>query len=209
MKDIVVSTAYFPTVAWFQQVLAANEIWLEKQENYTKQTYRNRCKILSTHGVQDLSIPLQHTQSKIKITEIVSDESQDWKRVHWQAIQSAYGKSPYFIHYAWRFEPYYKNKEVINLYAFNFSLIQEVFKALKLSLNLKQTESFEPVPSNKIDLRNAFHAKGTPRQAELIFEKRYYQSFPEKQDFVANLCILDLLFHQGPDAVLYLISPTN
>lgn len=209
MKSIVVSTAYFPPVAWFQQALAADEIWMEKQENYLKQTYRNRCKILGAHGIQDLSIPLQHTQSKIKINDVVSDESQAWKRVHWQAIQSAYGKSPYFIHYAWRFEPYFKNKEIVNLYAFNFGLIQEVFKSLKLSLNLNETENYENLPKNRIDLRNAFHAKGNPKQEELIFEKKYYQSFPEKHDFVANLCILDLLFHQGPDTVLYLINQTH
>ncbi len=204
MNSILLNTAYFPPIAWFQQALLADEIWIEKQENYIKQTYRNRCKILGAHGVQDLSIPVQHNQSKIRINELISDESQAWKRIHWQAIQSAYGKSPYFIHYAWRFEPYFKSKEVVNLYTFNFGLIQELNIALKLGLNLNETETYEHLPMNKIDLRNAFIAKGKPKQEELILKKKYYQSFPDKHEFVANLSILDLLFHQGPDAVLFL-----
>jgi hypothetical protein len=204
MKSVLLSTAYLPPIAWFQQALDAEEVWIEKEENYLKQSYRNRCKILGAQGLQDLSIPVQHLQSKPKITELSSDESQAWKRIHWQAIQSAYGKSPFFIHYAHRIEPYYLTKQVINLYNFNFGLIQEVSQALKLGLTLKETTDFEKAPEDKIDLRNHFLAKGNPREDELIVSKKYYQSFPEKYAFMPNLSILDLLFHQGPAAISFL-----
>lgn len=204
MKSILLSTAYLPPIAWFQQALAAEEVWIEKEENYLKQSYRNRCKILGAQGLQDLSIPVQHLQSKPKITQLSSDESQAWKRIHWQAIQSAYGKSPFFIHYAYRFEPYYQNKQAVNIYDFNLSLIKEVLQALKLTLNLKETAHFEKTPDTKIDLRNYFKSKGNPMEEELIVSKKYYQSFPEKFAFMPNLSILDLLFHQGPATISFL-----
>jgi hypothetical protein len=204
MQKILLSTAYFPCIAWFQHIIAANEIYLEGHENYTKQTYRNRTKIMTAQGVQDLIIPVLHASKKDKIKSLLSDENQQWKGKHWNAIQSAYGKAPFFIHYAWKFEHLFKDNSPVHLYTFNVTIIQLILKSLKVEIELKETSDFWVQPEAFKDLRNAFNAKGMPQEQELLTVKPYYQSFSEKYPFAPNLSILDLLFHQGPAALDYL-----
>jgi hypothetical protein len=204
MKKVLLPIAYLPPIAWFQHALQADEVWIEQYEHYTKQTYRNRCKIVGAHGIQDLSIPTQHQSQKIKISELQSDENIHWKRNHWLAIRAAYGKSPFFVHYAHLFEPYFLPKESVNVFEFNFGLIQTLLKCFKTPISLNLSREYEITPQDKEDLRNAFHGKGLPHASELLFEKKYYQSFPEKFDFFPNASAIDLLFHQGPAAVSFL-----
>lgn len=204
MQKILLSTAYFPCIAWFQQAIAADEVFIEAQENFVKQTYRNRTKIMTSQGIQDLIIPVLHASKKDKITQLLSDENQHWKSKHWNAIQSAYGKSPFFIHYAWKFEPLFIDPSPVHLFAFNFKLIQLLFKSLKIEIELKETSEFLVQPNEIKDLRNIYSAKGMPLENDLLHVKPYYQSFSEKYPFAPNLSILDLLFHQGPAALDYL-----
>lgn len=204
MQKILLSTAYFPCIAWFQHIIAADEIYLEGYENYTKQTYRNRAKIMTAQGVQDLIIPVLNNAKKDTIKSLQSDENQNWKGKHWNAIQSAYGKAPFFMHYAWKFEPLFKENSSIHLYQFNLNLIQLILKSLKVEVQLLETNEFLVQPEEFKDLRNAFNAKGIPTEQELMVVKPYYQSFSEKYPFAPNLSILDLLFHQGPAALDYL-----
>ena len=39
---------------------------------------------------------------------------------------------------------------------------------------------------------------------DLILEKPYFQVFARKYGFVPNLSFMDLVFNDGPDAILYL-----
>jgi hypothetical protein len=204
MQRILLSTAYFPCIAWFQRAIAEEEIYLESHESFVKQTYRNRTKIMTSQGVQDLIIPVLHASKKDKIKSLQSDENQHWKGKHWNAIQSAYGKAPFFMHYAWKFEPFFKENSSIHLYQFNLDLIQLILKSLKVEVQLMETSEFSVQPEELKDLRNAFNAKGIPSEQELMLVKPYYQSFSEKYPFAPNLSILDLLFHQGPAALDYL-----
>ncbi len=202
----VLSTAYLPSISWFQQAIIGGEFYIEAKENYVKQSYRNRSKILSANGILDLTLPTIHTNGKQLITDVKINENEPWRKQHWQAICSAYGKSAFFLYYRDSLEHLYLSDNQKYLFEWNNALIKLMGKHLKVELNLKFTEEFELLPINKIDLRNHFHAKGNPRENELIFTKKYYQVFAEKFSFVPNLSVLDLLFNVGPISADYLVQ---
>ena len=205
----IFSTAYLPPIAWFQQALQCNNIVLEVHENYGKQSYRNRCKILSANGVLDLSIPIVHQKNKQQITAVLTQENEPWRKIHWQAICSAYGKSAFFLYYRDAFENIYLQKESTQLFGLNQQFIQLIFKLLKLDYSLHFTSAFEAQISIGSDYRNSFQAKNPSIGSELLFEKKYYQVFAEKFAFEPNLSILDLLFNVGPLSKDYLVQPNN
>ena len=97
---ILVSTAYLPPVEYFSLISHADEIYVEREENYLKQSYRNRCYILSSHGRQLLSVPVYlGSQHKTPVKEIRIDYSKRWQQVHLRAITASYSSSPYFQFY--------------------------------------------------------------------------------------------------------------
>lgn len=193
-----------PSIAWFQQVCAADKVILEKAENYQKQSYRTRCKILTANGVMDLSIPVLHGNGKQLISEVFTQETENWRKQHWQAICSAYGKSAFFLFYRDALEKFFLKSEPVNLFEHNLALIDLLLKQLKLKKEFEFTTSYEPKPTELTDLRNSFHAKGNPLESELLFKETYFQVFAEKFPFQSNLSVLDLLFNVGPIAANYL-----
>lgn len=203
-KVILLSTAYLPPIAWFQHLLQAEKVYLEQYENYSKQSYRNRCKILTANGSMDLSIPIQH-MGKQPINEVLIQEAEMWRKQHWQAICSAYGKSAFFLYYKDAFEPFFQAGSSINLFEHNLKLIQLVLRFLKMNIPIELTESFETMPTDKIDLRNHFQAKTNAPSQELLLNKPYLQVFSEKYNFQPNLSVLDVLFNQGPVAKEFII----
>jgi hypothetical protein len=191
---------YLPCIAWFQHALKFEEIQIEAFENYQKQTYRTRCRVLSANGVQVLNIPIkQISGEKTLISKIQIDEEIDWRKQHWQTMISAYGKSAYFLYYRDAFEAYFE-KEESTLFEFNLGLIQLVLKCLKLNLSIEKTLEYNKNLEENLDFRNRFSAKNPNPENELLINKKYWQVFEEKFGFTPNLSILDLLFNLGPDA---------
>ncbi|MDZ4666951.1 MAG: WbqC family protein [bacterium] len=205
-QAILLTTAYLPSIAWFQQAVLAEPMYLETQENYLKQSYRNRCKILTANGVLDLIVPVVHADKKQLITQIAIQDTAHWRKQHWQAICSAYGKSAFFLYYRDPIEQLYFGSNQTHLFDFNLAFIKLIAKFLKLNLSPIFTQNYEKQTGEKLDLRTAFHAKGGPNADELLFEKKYFQVFAEKFEFVPNLSILDLLFNVGPLSKDFLVK---
>ena len=98
---LLLSTAYLPPAFYFRLIRDAETVFIEGEENYIKQTYRNRCRILSTGGVLNLTVPVtKGGKLKIKVKDIRIDWSKRWQQVHLGAITSAYGRSPFFMYYS-------------------------------------------------------------------------------------------------------------
>jgi len=205
MELQVLNIAYLPPIAWFQHALTAESILIESHENYLKQTYRNRCKILSANGILDLSIPIIHQSGKQLISEILTQENEPWRKQHWQAICTAYGKSAFFLYYRDALEKFYLKSEPVKLFHYNLALLKLLLKMLKIDKQIIFTSRFEPNANHSNDLRYYFNAKGNPKPAELVREQAYFQVFAEKFPFQANLSILDLLFNVGPISKDYLL----
>jgi hypothetical protein len=197
---ILVSTAYLPPVEYFLQISKADEVFVEREENYLKQSYRNRCYILSAHGPQLLSVPVYlGSQHKTPIKEIRIDYSKRWQQVHLRAITASYNSSPYFQFYFENFEKII-SKKIDFLIDLNMELTESVLKMLKLQIKLTYTTNFEPVSEEE----NDFRYKISPKEESQFRVKKYIQVFGTGKRFVQGLSIIDLIFNIGPEAVDYL-----
>jgi hypothetical protein len=197
---IVVSTAYLPPVEYFSMISRADEIVVEREESYLKQTYRNRCYILSAHGRQMLSVPiLLGSLHKTPIKEIRIDYSKRWQQVHLRAMTASYSSSPYF-------EFYFENIEKIIsrnhsfLLELNTELTETLTDILKIKKKIGFTNAYEPegIPAND------FRYRITPKDESGFVAKEYIQVFNKGEGFVTRLSIIDLIFNMGPEADKYL-----
>lgn len=197
---MLLSTAYFPPIAWFGRALRSDGLVLEAKEHFIKQTWRNRCRIYGGNGPIDLIIPVDHHDRwRTPIDALRVSHETDWKKLHWKSIRSAYGKAPYFDFYADAIEQCYRSDASELLFAFNESCLRCAFKLLKRETNWKHSDSFTPY--SETDPRLILSTVDTPHVSDL---PHYYQSFADRHGFLSNLSVLDLLFHLGPKSVDYL-----
>jgi hypothetical protein len=197
---ILVSTAYLPPVEYFSLISQADEVLIEVEENYLKQSYRNRCYILSEHGPQLLSIPVYlGSQHKTPLKEIRIDYSKRWQQVHLRAITASYNSSPYFQFYFENIEKII-SKKIDFLIDLNMELMESVLKMLKIKIGITYTTNFKPVG----EAENDFRYKISPKKESQFFVKEYMQVFEICNCFVQGLSIIDLIFNMGPEAVDYL-----
>lgn len=201
MQPVVLEIQYLPPVQYFSKLAAFPVVFIEACEHYVKGSYRNRCHIAAVNGIQRLSIPLRKGKNErqpIREVQIAYDEP--WQTQHWQAIRSAYGSSPFFVHYADVLEPFFKKNKITHLWDFNLELLQLFVKLMGLKTELRFTETYEPIPADKLDFREKIHPKHP--FIDEAFQATYYpQVFEDRHGYLENLSILDLLFCSGPAAV--------
>jgi hypothetical protein len=193
---------YLPCVAWFALAADASEIWLEKQEHFVKQTFRNRCYIITEHGLDSLHVPLIHPVIKTRICDIRIDNSQKWLNNHWRSIASAYGKSPFFEYYCDEFHEILFRKHDL-LYDLNRELLTMCLRWLKWELPVKETMTYEKTPSwadRQVirDFRGLLSPKKPDNTAKVYRPVAYAQVFGNA--FVENASLIDLIFCCGPEA---------
>lgn len=197
---VLVSTAYLPPSEYFSLILKADEILIEKEENYLKQSYRNRCYILSAHGPQLLTVPVYlGSIHKTSIKDIRIDYSKRWQKVHLGAIVAAYNSSPYFQFYFDEIEHVIsaKNEFLLDL---NMQLSELIMKMMKMKVKPAYTTHFESPGSKEYDYRYSL----SPKKTSGYRVKEYMQVFSEGNGFVQGLSVLDLIFNTGPEAGSYL-----
>ena len=185
--------------------LSPSVVYIEACENFQKQSYRNRCRFYGAEGVQTLSFPILHEGGthKIPISEIKIDYKTPWVQQHERAIVSAYGMSAYF--------DYYKDELFAileagyeRLFDLNIALIRFFIDKTGIKVDLRLTQDYEREPQME-DLRESIHPK-RPNTilSDLDLEKPYFQVFAPKYGFQSDLSIMDLLFNEGPDSILFL-----
>ena len=202
MNELIVSTAYLPPIAFFVSIVETKRITVEQHENYLKQTYRNRCHILSANGILPLSIPVIKTDGNhTKLINIQISNINNWQLNHWRAIESAYNKSPFFLYYRDELEAFYLRK-FNNLLEFNSELLSFLLRKIGLKIEIIFSDDFLSIQNEENDLRFKF----SPKKEEVIQFPHYYQVFEEKFGFIPNLSIIDLLFNEGPETLNYLES---
>ncbi len=201
LKTIILSTAYLPPIEYVA-LLLQNNVQLERQEHFQKQSFRNRAHILSGNGVQALTVPVVNGNKEFPIEEACIDYSTSWQRDHWRSIVSAYNNSPYFLYYEDAIRPFYEQRHT-HLTTFNEALLKTILQLLRIDCHWQYTIDYERAPEP--DYRKLIHPK---RQAEAMYPLRitdsYAQVFEDRFPFTPNLSIIDLLFNEGPQTVSYL-----
>jgi len=199
-KHILLSTAYFPTVAYMSCFELAEKVTIEKHENYRKQTYRNRMELLSANGKLSLNVPVKHNQgNSLNISEARINFSEKWQLQHIRAIQSAYSQAPYYEFYADDYLHIIKNAPE-HLFELNLTILKKLLEDFEIDVEYDFSEKFQKDYDYLLDLRNVIDPK-----SDLNFEylAPYQQVFNEKFTFVNQLSALDLLFNAGPESWKY------
>lgn len=198
--NILVHPTYFPSIAQCVVLIQAQETTFEVCDNYQKQTYRNRMTIYGTQGKMPLTVPVEYSQKNRQLyKDIQISNVENWQDLHWKSIQAAYSSSPFFEFYEHDLLPLFK-KPVNNLMDFNFECLEAVLECLQHPLHYKLNISFEVDPEGLIDYRYLVdHRKEKSQDLQ-----SYVQVFDDRHGFQSNLSILDLIFNEGPNALLYL-----
>ena len=98
-KQMILPTAYFAPLGWFEHYMQGDAV-IEAYESFPKQTFRNRCVILSPQGERlTLSVPVRKAGSKQLTKDVEISYNTHWQHIHRQAIMSAYRRTPYYDYY--------------------------------------------------------------------------------------------------------------
>lgn len=206
--SIILSSAYNAPIQYYTKFLLGEDILIEQHETYVKQSYRNRCIINATDGAMPLSIPVVYSSSeRTKMNDVLISDHGNWQHTHWNAIVSAYNSTPFFEYYRDDYEQLYF-QEYVSLIDFNDRLLRLTLQNLHLQdVKFNYTSCYyESQLEGDIDYRNSIHPKQNYSQDERFVAKEYYQIFADRNGFIPNLTILDLLFNMGNESILVLQS---
>ena len=197
---ILLPVFYLPPISWFSVFLKEDaEIIFETFENYPKQTFRNRTEIYGANGRLSLIIPIKHTGKRV-LHEIEMSPLDDFRKLHWKSIKTAYQCSPYFEYYEDQLEEIFTFKSNF-LLEFNLNALKILQKVLKTERAYSLNTEYIKNPS-EVSYREKFSAK---QESEFEMEE-YFQTFSVKYGFLKDLSILDLICNKGPEALTYLKS---
>jgi hypothetical protein len=192
-NNIILSTAYLPPLSYVKAMQTAENCFIENQETYQRQSYRNRTHIYSPNGKLALIIPVK-AKNHSKIDEVEIDYSTNWQMQHWRSITAAYSNAAFFIHYEERLSRFFKEKKQRFLLDFNMNILHELNAIFGIHTPIKYTENFEKNYSIAKDFRNSIH----PKKQTALSLPEYFQVFQDKHSFIKDLSIIDYLFNMGP-----------
>lgn len=205
MTPILLTTAYFPPVSYFSALFHSETAFIEQYENFGKQSYRNRCEIMTANGVIPLTVPVAKANSKTLIRDLKIVYPTNWQKLHFRGIESAYKNSPYYEYYIDDLIPFFEKQETY-LLDLNMSILEKMKEFIKFTATIRLTEDY--IRENDTaysDFRGAIHPKPSHRKPGAEFPAHpYRQTFSDRIPFTPGLSILDLLFCTGPEAKKYL-----
>jgi len=199
MNKVLLTTAYWGPVQYYAKVLRHDEVWIEQDEHYNKQSYRTRCRIYGANGPLTLSVPVKKPSLKASIKEVTLDYDTSWRKMHWKSIESAYRSSAFFEFYEDELREFYEEKYTF-LLDFNRRLHEWVCEQLGIDDTLHPHTDFRDT-NGFADFRNTVHPKVAWQRDSSFKPSEYFQVFGEKLGFIPNLSILDLLFNEGPNSL--------
>jgi hypothetical protein len=200
--EIYLSTAYLGNIQYFGKFIAAQKVYIEQHEHYLKQSYRNRCEILTANGRLTLVIPVERSNGKkMFIRDVQISYAQPWQNSHWRALTVAYNSSPFFEYYCDDLKPFFERNEIF-LFDFNTKLTNKILELMGINTPIFFTDEYKNFDDDfAFDHRQNINPKARfYADDKTVSPQKYYQVFAQKFGFVPNLSIVDLLFNEGPNA---------
>lgn len=196
---VLLQPTYFSPIIQYVALAQLSNIIFEIEDNFQKQTFRNRCYVYTSQGKQLLNVPIQHNKGeKQKTKDVKIDYKENWQKLHLKTLQTGYRSSPFFEFYIDDLMPIF-TKKYTYLLDLNLQCNQLILNALQLETSLKKTTAFNIYFEGK-DLRYL----AVDKQAKQYELAPYFQVFCDRHGFISNLSILDLLFMEGPNSLNYL-----
>ena len=206
-------TTYFGPVSWYRQLHQTGRVVIDADEPWVKQTFRNRCTIATAAGTQTLTVPVVHTgRVGTPVKEIRISDHGNWRHLHWQAISSAYGHSPFFQFYEDDLRPFFFENRWQYLFDFNFEIIQKMCELLDINAPASPDPTASPNlhpaltgrgGATALPVNSPLPVRAGCRLGEAVV-RPYWQVFQQKHGFLPDLSILDLLCCMGNEAIFYL-----
>ena len=173
MMTALLQTTYFGPVQWYQKLYRYDHCLIEQYDSYQKQTYRNRCIVATANGLQALTVPVEVNGEKCLVKDVRISDHNNWRRVHWNALMSAYSESPFFDYYADDIRPFFE-KRYDYLVDFNEAIRQKICELIDIHPEVEYTTDY--IKQYADDYREIIHAKHP--QPDSDFEPRpYWQVF--------------------------------
>ena len=198
--DILSHPHYLPNISNFFLLVNSKKVIFEINDNFLKQTYRNRTYIYGANGKLLLSIPVIHSQkNRKKFKDVKISYDKDWPSQHWKSLEISYRSSPFFEFFEDKLLCLYNKKEKY-LIDFNIKSINILFEMFQIDLEYDFTNSYEENYSNMSDYR----INSENFNSNEIKINKYTQVFESKHGFINNLSVLDLIFNEGPNAINFI-----
>ena len=205
-RAVLLSTAYFPPAEYFYLIAHSNKVLIEKWENYLKQTYRNRCRILGANGPLTLTVPvLRGSFHKTPIRDLRIDNSRRWRELHLRSITSAYATAPFYEYYFDIIDGVIR-KQFSFLLDLNAEALSAVTEAIGITRETAFTEEYVPEGAPEGDYRYLITPK-KPSRAGGFKDMQYMQVFSERFGYIPGLSIIDVLLNNGPGTGALLLGP--
>lgn len=166
----------------------------------------HRYAIAGPNGVQQLTVPLvgETNAMNVPMRDVRISEHASWRRLHWGALFSAYGRTPYFDYVAADLEPVIMGNQQW-LLDYNEQLQQVVVDFMDLPV--------EFVTASDVDTSQAVSLigkiGGKKGDSLPIADVPYYQVWQERYGWVPGLSILDLMMNMGREGILTLLKMTE
>lgn len=194
----LIHPAYFAPISQYSVIAKAATIEFEVEDNFQKQTYRNRCYINTSNGKLLLNVPIKHNKGvKQKTKDVRIDYKENWQLNHLKALKTAYSSSPFFEFYIDDLLSIFESRHRF-LIDLNFRCHDFIMDSLQIQIPTSFSSEF--LKDKEGDFRYLINAK---TKTEFLFD-RYIQVFEQENGFISNLSILDLIFMEGPNALNYL-----
>jgi len=189
----LLSTAYLPPISYIALLVQNKGAIIEVEENFEKQSYRNRTVIFGANGLQNLTVPVQHGSSKTCIKDLKISYQENWPVLHWRAFLSAYKGRPFFDIVAEDIK-HVLDKKLVFLLDLNDALLYLILDWLQDNSKVSRTNTFSIAKGDKHDFRYQLHPK---KESVLVETPPYFQHFSRQHGFMPDLSIIDLIFSEG------------
>jgi len=166
----------------------------------------HRYRIDGPNGVQTLTVPLVGRSNNMTtpLRDMLISEHGEWRRLHWGALFSAYGRSPYFDYVADDLSRVINGQQRY-LHELNSELHQVIVDFMDLPITTHYIGAQDRLPEGINDLRGRIAMKKGDTLA--IANVPYYQMWTSnKQGFEPDLSILDLMMNMGREGILTLME---
>ncbi len=218
---------YLPWLRYVHKMASCDAFVVLDDIQFNKNGWQNRNKIKGPQGPQLLTVPVQHKMGQ-RLDEVKIDNRSAWRRKHWQSLVACYGRAPFFGAYKADYQALYE-KDWDSLNALNKELLHILMRQLGISTKILYSsdmgigsEATQRLVDICLSLRATTYLTGEHAAATYLdaaaFEQAglrlshqqyqcptYTQQF-ERQGFVPELSIVDLLFTHGPDALNILMG---
>ena len=223
MKTVVLQSNYLPWRGYFSLIKEADMFCFYDEVQYTKNDWRNRNIIYTKNGESWITIPINKSAVKKKISEVIIGNDK-WKNLHYKSIVQGYKKAPFFNQLEFLLDFVFIDNDWDKLSNLNQSCIKRISNYFELNtmfFNSKDYQLIEGKVPRLLNLLNQLKCKtylsgpsgknylqdytDTFKENNVDIEYIQYPNKPYKQlseSFINYVSIVDLIANVKKEEII-------